>query len=220
MWNLGRYADLGLSWWLRWWRICLQCRRPGFDSWVGKIPWRRKWQPTPVFLPGEAHGWRNLAGYSPWGHKDLNMTEQLTLSLFTCRILGSTSDLQNWNLHFYQISRSLVSITKFEKQWLIPQKQCRWTHSDCPHYLPSCCCCSVVSSSWEPMECHPPGSSVHGISQARILEWVAISFSNSASIRLLTVLCGQVTALHTTAVTTTGKPRSQPWVSSVSGWTT
>ena len=36
---------------------------------VGKIPWRRKWQPTPVFLPGESHGQRNLAGYSPWGHK-------------------------------------------------------------------------------------------------------------------------------------------------------
>ena len=44
----------------------LQYRRPGFDSWVRKIPWRRKWQSTPVFLPGESHGQRNLAGYSPW----------------------------------------------------------------------------------------------------------------------------------------------------------
>ena len=41
-----------LLWWLRWWRILLQCRRPGFDPWVGKIPWRRVRQPTPVFLPG------------------------------------------------------------------------------------------------------------------------------------------------------------------------
>ena len=49
--------------------ICLQCRRPGFDSWVGKIPWRRKWQPTPVFLPRESHGQRSLTGYSPWGCK-------------------------------------------------------------------------------------------------------------------------------------------------------
>ena len=40
-----------------------------FDSWVRKIPWRRKWQPTPVFLPGESQGQRSLAGYSPWGHK-------------------------------------------------------------------------------------------------------------------------------------------------------
>ena len=41
-------------------QFCLQCRRLGFDSWVGKIPWRKKWQPTPVFLPGEFHGQRNL----------------------------------------------------------------------------------------------------------------------------------------------------------------
>ena len=44
-------------------------RRGGFDLWVGKILQRRKWQPTPVFLPGKFHGRRNLAGYSPWGHK-------------------------------------------------------------------------------------------------------------------------------------------------------
>ena len=39
----------------------------GFDPWVGKIPWRMAWQPTPVFLPGESHGQRSLAGYSPTG---------------------------------------------------------------------------------------------------------------------------------------------------------
>ena len=43
-------------------RILLQCRRRGFDPWVGKITWRRAWQPTPGFLPGESHGQRNLAG--------------------------------------------------------------------------------------------------------------------------------------------------------------
>ena len=42
-----------------------QCRRHRFDSWVWKIPWRRKWQPTPVFLPGESHGQKSLVGYSP-----------------------------------------------------------------------------------------------------------------------------------------------------------
>ena len=46
-----------------------QCRRCGFNPWVGKIPRRRKWQPTPVFLCGESHGQRSLAGYSPWGRK-------------------------------------------------------------------------------------------------------------------------------------------------------
>jgi len=53
-----------------------------FDPWVGKIPWRREWLLTPVFLPGEFHGQRSLAGYSPCGHKELNMNERLTLSLF------------------------------------------------------------------------------------------------------------------------------------------
>ena len=50
-------VGLGLPWWLRGSNVCLQCRRPWFDPWVGKIPWRRKWQPTPVFFPGESHGW-------------------------------------------------------------------------------------------------------------------------------------------------------------------
>ena len=44
-------------------------RRPGFDPWVGKFLWRREWQSTPIFLPGESHGQRSLAGYSPRGHK-------------------------------------------------------------------------------------------------------------------------------------------------------
>ena len=44
-------------------------RRCGFNTWVGKIPWRRKWQPTPAFLSGKSHGQRNLAGHSPWGCK-------------------------------------------------------------------------------------------------------------------------------------------------------
>ena len=61
----------------------MQCRRPRFDPWVGKIPWRREWPPIPVFLPGEAHGHRSLAGYSPWDHKESDTTERLTFSLFT-----------------------------------------------------------------------------------------------------------------------------------------
>ena len=46
---------------------CRRCKRPEFNPWVRKIPWRRKWQPTPVFLPRESHGQRRLIGYSPWG---------------------------------------------------------------------------------------------------------------------------------------------------------
>ena len=60
----------------QWWRIHQQCRTLGFDPWIRKIPWRRKWQPTPVFLPGKFHGQRSLAGYSPWSCKELDTVEQ------------------------------------------------------------------------------------------------------------------------------------------------
>ena len=55
---------------------CRRCKRRRISPWVGKIPWRRKWQPTPVFLPGEFHGQKSLAGYSPWGRKESDTTER------------------------------------------------------------------------------------------------------------------------------------------------
>ena len=54
------------------------CWRPGFDPCIGKIPWRREWQATPVFLPGESHGQKSLVGYSPWGCKESDMTSTFT----------------------------------------------------------------------------------------------------------------------------------------------
>ena len=57
----------------------LQCRRYGFKPWIRKIPWKREWQSTPVFLPGKFHGQRILVAYSPWGCKESDKTEQLTL---------------------------------------------------------------------------------------------------------------------------------------------
>ena len=60
---------LGLPWWLSVKESACQCRRGSFNPWVRKIPWRRKWQPTSVFLPGKSHGQRSLAGYGLWGHK-------------------------------------------------------------------------------------------------------------------------------------------------------
>ena len=60
-------------------------RRPRFDPWVRKIPWKKKWQPTPVFLPGESHGQRRLRGYSPWDLKEMG-SQRVGLStvLFWC----------------------------------------------------------------------------------------------------------------------------------------
>ena len=73
----------GLPWWLRWWRICLQCWRPRFDPWTKKITWSRKWQPTSALLPEEFNEQKSLAGYNQWVHKESDVTELLTLSLFS-----------------------------------------------------------------------------------------------------------------------------------------
>ena len=97
-------------------------RRPRYYPWLGKIPWRRKWQPTLIFLPGESHGQRSLVGHSPKVHKESDRTEG--------------------------------------------------TEHACTHMSNSTC---------DPKDYSPPGSSGHGILQARILEWVAISFSRASS---------------------------------------
>ena len=85
-WLLGHCSShfLGLPWWLRWERICLPCRRPGFNSWVRKILWRREWQPTPVFLPEESHGQRSQGGYSAWDCQESDMTKRIKHTPLSC----------------------------------------------------------------------------------------------------------------------------------------
>ena len=90
------YADLlsyRLLWWLRWQSVCLQCGRPGFSPWVGKSPWRRKWQSTPVLLPRKSHGQRSLAGYSPRGRKESDTTERLSTAQHRFLYLKNTITL-------------------------------------------------------------------------------------------------------------------------------
>ena len=62
-----------LPWWLSGKEPTCQCRRLRFDPWVGKVPWRREWQPTPVFWPGKSHGQRRLGSYIPWGHRRVGL---------------------------------------------------------------------------------------------------------------------------------------------------
>ena len=84
----------GLPEWLRWWRICLQSGRLEFDSWIGKIPWRREWQPTLVSLSEEFHGQRSLVGYSPWHHRVGHNWAMITFTLWK-------------NKNVYQVSSSV-----------------------------------------------------------------------------------------------------------------
>ena len=76
--DIGTFK-FGLPRWLSGKESTCQCGRRRFDPWVRKIPRSRKWQPTPVFLSGKSPGQRSLEGYSPWGLKESDMTEQLPL---------------------------------------------------------------------------------------------------------------------------------------------
>ena len=71
LWLILEYPKVvpGLLQWLSGKESACKCRRHGFNPWVEEIPWRRKWQPTPVLLPGKSHRQRSLVGYSPWGRK-------------------------------------------------------------------------------------------------------------------------------------------------------
>ena len=80
---------------------CRRCRRLGFDYWVGKILCRRKWQPTLVFLPEKFHGQRSLVGYGPWGHKESDMTEQLSTRNNIIITIITQIYKMGWKMHYY-----------------------------------------------------------------------------------------------------------------------
>ena len=105
------YVLNGLPRWLSGKESACQCKRHGFDPWVRKTPWRRKWQPTPVFLPGKSHGQWSLAGYSPWGHKE----SDTTITRKKKNISGPTPDLLDQNLHFQEILGLCAGMLKFKE---------------------------------------------------------------------------------------------------------
>ena len=97
-----------------------QTGRPVFDPWLGNIPWRREWLPTPTFWPGKFHGGRRLVGYSPWGLEELDTTELLhfhfSLSCIgeghgnplQCSCLKNARDGGAWWVAFYGVTQSLT----------------------------------------------------------------------------------------------------------------
>ena len=96
------------TWWLNSKESTCQCRRHQFDPWIGKIPWRKKWQPTPVFLPGKSHGQRSLVGYSPWGCKRVGLdwaTKRNNKSVVDCR----TVTILHHSLHLSPLPRDLAA---------------------------------------------------------------------------------------------------------------
>ena len=91
------YIVSGLPWWLSGKESACQCGRCEFNRWVGKMPWRRKRQPTPVFLPGKSHRQRSLAGYSQWSCKrvahDLVTTHNSFLSFHSAQLFWDSAVL-------------------------------------------------------------------------------------------------------------------------------
>ena len=97
---------------------CSRCKTRGLDSWVRKILWRREWQPTPGFWPGESHGQRSLVGYSPWGCKELDMPKT------THTQIGETAGEPKNNSSFYWerlrwYNKKSIPVSKSSTQWVI-----------------------------------------------------------------------------------------------------
>ena len=117
----GTFGNVWKHFWLSqmrercyWHWICLQCRRPRFDPFVGKIPWRSEWQPIPIFLPGKPRGPRSLAGYSPWGHKELDTTSLFYFYFYKKR--GNIDFLQTGKLS--KVWKRLLTCRAFCVFWI------------------------------------------------------------------------------------------------------
>ena len=181
--------------------------------WVGKIPYKRAWQSTPVFLPREFHGQRSLTGYNSWGCEESAMTEQLTLSLFfLCsrkrrRILNHQKLLSMKKVMTEICKTNLPCSLCFSHNCTLPHphtsifclqlktvfKVVGWGHFKkllsflgylkCTREVFFCYClvfqsCPALCNS---MDCSLPGSSIHGIFQARVLKWAVIYSSRGSS---------------------------------------
>ena len=106
-------------------------------SWVGKIPWRRAWQPTPVLLPGESHGQRSLVGYSLWGCRELDTNERQTLTHIHNYLLCSNKCLINIFLIIFKVKfNSKAIICKSVYSFLSFCVASTWRHLFYYQFLP------------------------------------------------------------------------------------
>ena len=144
-------------------------KRYKFNPWVGKIPWSRKWQPTAIFSPGKFHGQRSLAGYSLWG---CEVKHLLRTPKNYWVYKNPCPNLTKWSWRTYLVFYWLLGVLCFFFFFFFWSTGRFESESEIAQSPPTLC---------NLMACSPPVSSVHGILQARILEWVAISFSRGSS---------------------------------------
>ena len=98
-------------------------KRHGFDLWVEKIPWRKAWQPTAVFVPAKSHGQKSLAGYSPWGHKESDMTELAPPVLISSSIKSRQPCLPNENVYWKLMCWALLFNSHFTNEEIETQRK-------------------------------------------------------------------------------------------------
>ena len=123
---------MGLSRWQSGKEFACQCRRYRFNPWVRKIPWSRKWQPTPVFVPGKFHGHRCLTSCSPWDCEELNTTSDWTQHLILPLEMPGGPPVSETSC-LWAVWISFLQVLQF----------------------------SSVAQSCDPMDCSTPGLPVH-----------------------------------------------------------
>ena len=151
---------------------CRRLQRFSFDPWLGKIPWRRKWHSSAVFLHGKFHGQRSLVGYSPWGLKESDMSARLS------RCENRDNTMQKMNPNVNQELWVIKNKQNHKQNKLFSHKICtQKVTSPCPHALLLSCVRLFVTPCT--VACQAPLSM--GIFQAKILEWVAMPSSRGSS---------------------------------------
>ena len=154
--------------------------------------------PTPVLLPRKSHGRRSLVGCSPWGHEESNTTEPLPFHFslscvgegngnpLQCSCLENPRDGEAWWAAVYGVAQSWTRLKRLSTHAYRPGYGLPWYmflwqlkrllgEAVCVHAKLLQSCLTLCN----PVDCSPPSSSVHGILQARMLEWVAMPFSRS-----------------------------------------
>ena len=146
---------------------------------------RRQWHPTPVLLPGKSHGRRSLVGCNPWGREELDTTEQLhfhfSLSCIgegngnplQCSCLENPRDGGAWRTAVYGVAQSQTRLKRLSSSSVLRESKANLYKMLVTQSYPTL---------FNPMDYRPPGSSAHGILQARILEWAAISSFRESSL--------------------------------------
>ena len=151
-------------------------KRLGFNPWVGKIPWSRKWQPPLVFLPGKFHGQRSLAGYNHGGHTELDTTEHTHTSRHCCNHRGLSGErnpnsLFPWHLRAHQFDLSSPSLLPIrimalvQVSFFMPESLQIHPHwSPCSMFPPSAPVARgifLTCKSWLVIPCFKTPSAVH-----------------------------------------------------------